>query len=157
MTTENITFAAMFIVSHTLAYTLAGAVILQVSKDIYENKNRLCNFLRDMADEKESKHVSKYFLPAQIVRGLLMALAFMPFSGVLAEFGFLKTASLSAAFVFVFTHLASASPFIDNIEGFVYFKSKYFKTKAFLKFQTEMIFYSILFGLFIALSIKHVV
>lgn len=45
----------------------------------------------------------------------------------------------------------AAPPFIDNIEGFVYFKNKYLQKKAFLKFQLEMIIYSLLFSFLLAL------
>ncbi len=55
--------------------------------------------------------------------------------------------------VFIYTHLAAASPFIDNIEGFVYFKKEYLKKKFFIKFQMEMVLYSILFGIFISILI----
>jgi surface polysaccharide O-acyltransferase-like enzyme len=63
--------------------------------------------------------------------------------------------NLEFIFFFSLSHLiaytfAAVSPFIDNIEGFVYFKNKYLQKKAFLKFQLEMIIYSILFASFLS-------
>ena len=132
-----INFALIFIVCHALAYTIAGAICLQLSKDIYETKSRLCDFMRDMSDDKESKHVQVYFLPAQILRGLLMSIALYPLLGALVDLSFALKALSFAGLMFIFTHLAAVSPFIDNIEGFVYFRSKYFKLQGVAKFQME--------------------
>jgi len=49
--------------------------------------------------------------------------------------------------MFIYSHLAAVSPFIDNIEGQVYFKESYLVRKYFLKFQFEMVLYTLLFGL----------
>jgi len=51
-----------------------------------------------------------------------------------------------AGLMFVYTHLASAAPCPDNIEGFVYMKERFFKKSSFLKFQFEMIIYSLILG-----------
>jgi hypothetical protein len=58
--------------------------------------------------------------------------------------------------MFIYTHLAAVSPFMDNIEGLVYFKEKYLVRKFFLKFQVEMILYSLLFGLLIGFGMRFV-
>ena len=148
---EYVKFNLFFILSHSLAYIIAGAIALQISKDIYEKKSRHCDFLRDMSDEKEKKYVSKFFLPAQILRGLLMAVVLFPILGELKELSFILQFSFFSLLMFIYTHLAAVSPFIDNIEGFVYFKKEYLKKNFFIKFQIEMVIYSILFGLFISL------
>lgn len=59
--------------------------------------------------------------------------------------------------MFIYTHLAAVSPFMDNIEGLVYFKEKYLVRKFFLKFQVEMILYSLLFGLLIGFGMRFVI
>lgn len=66
---EYLTFILVFVVSHAAAYTVAGSIALSFSKDIYKTKERHATFLRDMSENAESRHVSKWFLPAQIVRG----------------------------------------------------------------------------------------
>jgi hypothetical protein len=149
-------FIAFFTISHTAAYIIAGVIALKISKDIYENKKRAADFLRDMANKEESSHVSKYFLPAQIVRALLMTLILLPVIDTLISFSFLQHLYFFAGLMFIFTHLAAASPFMDNIEGFVYMRKKYFIKKAFLKFQAEMILYSILFGVFMGFLMPYV-
>ena len=150
---EYIKFTLFFILAHSFAYIIAGAIALQISKDIYESKSRHCNFLRDMADEKEKGYVSKLFLPAQILRGLLMAVVLFPILGEIKGLSFMLQFLFFASLMFIYTHLAAVSPFIDNIEGFVYFKKEYLKKKFFIKFQIEMIIYSVLFGLFMSFVI----
>ncbi|MGM0625570.1 MAG: hypothetical protein ACQES0_06810 [Bacteroidota bacterium] len=153
---EYLGFSFFFILSHILAYTIAGVIALGISKDIYESKARLCDFLRDMADKQESKHVSRYFLPAQIIRGLLMSVILFPLLPAISDFPFHISSLFFAGLMFVFTHLAAASPFIDNIEGWVYFKKKYIRKSAIAKFQTEMLTYAVLFGLLISMAIEWI-
>lgn len=54
---------------------------------------------------------------------------------VLGEFTFGLKFIFFSSLTFIYTHIASASPFMDNIEGLVYFKREYLKKKFFLKFQ----------------------
>ena len=144
-------FSLLFLLSHTTAYIIAGLIALKISKEIYESKNRYCDFLRDMSDKDESKHVSSFFLIAQFFRGLLMSVVLFPLLNTLIDFSFILKLIFVSSLMFVFTHIAAVSPFIDNIEGFVYFKKKYIKGKIILKFQLEMVIYSVLFGLFMSL------
>jgi len=153
---EYVKFSLFYILSHGVSYLIAGAIALRISKDIYENRKRLCNFLRDMANEEERNRISFCFIPAQILRGLLMSIVLYPFLNVLVDLSYGTKFLFFSSLVFIYTHIAAASPFIDNIEGYVYFKSEYFNKKAFLKFQLEMAIYSILFGIIISLLISFV-
>jgi len=141
-----IKFSLLFILIHGVSYIVAGVLALKISKDIYESKNRHCNFLRDMSDPEESKHVQIMFLPAQILRGLLMSIVLFPVLNTITGLPFALKFAFFGGLMFVYTHIAAVSPFIDNIEGFVYFKKDYLRKEHLLKFQMEMIIYSILFG-----------
>lgn len=149
-------FSLLFILSHIVAYIIAGAISLKISEDIYKTKNRHCDFLRDMSEEEESKHVKIYFFPAQIIRGFLMSVVILPLLNNIVILSNFLIFIFFSGLMFIYTHIASVSPFMDNIEGYVYLKEKYFKKKFFIKFQLEMIIYSILFGLFITLFIRHI-
>ncbi|MBT2582611.1 hypothetical protein [Planococcus sp. ISL-109] len=147
-----IKFVLLFTIAHALSYVIAGAIALKFSKDIYETKNRLCSFMNDMFDDKERGHVEKYFLPAQIIRGILMGIVLLPLVSGIGELALLVQFVFFASLMFIFTHFSSASPFMDNIEGQVYFKKEYLHRKSFWKFQLEMVMYSILFGLLMTIS-----
>lgn len=153
---DYLKFSLLFILVHGAAYIIAGVIALKISKDIYESKNRHCNFLRDMSDKKESMHVSVYFFPAQILRGFLMSIVLFPLLNVLGELSFVLKFTFLGSLMFVYTHIAASSPFMDNIEGFVYFKKEYLRKKFFLKFQLEMVIYSILFGFLMSLFMGFV-
>lgn len=149
-------FILFFVLAHMVSYTIAGVIALAVSKDIYESDHRHCDFLRDMSDPEESKAVSVFVFPAQFLRGLLMAVVLLPLLGPITELSFIKTFLLFAGLMFIYTHLAAVSPFIDNIEGQVYFKESYLVRKYFLKFQFEMVLYTLFFGLSISYLIHFI-
>lgn len=153
---EYIKFSLFFILAHTFSYTIAGAIALSISKDIYESKSRHCDFLRDMSDEEESKHVSIYFIPAQILRGLLMSIILFPILSSIGDLSFVVSAIFFGSLMFVYTHIAAVSPFIDNIEGYVYFKKNYLIKKYLIKFQLEMVLYCILFGVSMTFLMRFV-
>jgi len=152
-----IIFVILFTITHVVAYTVSGAISLQFSKEIYESKKRLCTFLNDMADEKERKHVEKYFFPAQIARGFLMGVVLMPLFSAIYNLSYIIQFIFFVSLMFIYTHLSSASPFMDNIEGQVYFKKDYLIKKSFFKFQFEMVMYAVLFGLIMTLFMQIVI
>lgn len=143
---QYLMFSFWFIIIHSFAYTIAGMLALKISKDLYEEKNRLLDFLRDMSDESESNHVSRWFIPAQILRGLLMSIVLYPILGLLGELSFVSRFIFFSGLMFVYTDFACAVPFPNNIEGFIYIKRRYQRKKFFGKLYFEMIIYSIIFG-----------
>ena len=75
---KYLVFTLWFTLIHIVSYSVAGMFALKISKDIYESKSRLMDYLRDMSDNGESKHVQKLCLPGQIVRGILLSVVLFP-------------------------------------------------------------------------------
>ncbi len=144
---DYLIFSLLFALMHAAAYTIAGAFILKRSKDVYEGKARIMDYLRDMRDPEESSHVTKWFLPAQLIRGLLLSFVLYPILPLLSDISIIHRAAYLFGMMFIYTHIASAAPCPDNIEGFVYLRRQYFKKSSFVKFQTEMALYSLLFSI----------
>ncbi|WP_409227309.1 hypothetical protein [Gudongella sp. SC589] len=144
---KYIVFSMLFTLIHTISYTLAGMIALKVSKDLYEDKQRVIDYLRDMSVKEESKHVEKWFIPAQLVRGILMSVVLYPILGVLGEIAFVIRALFLGGLMFIYTDLACAVPFPHNIEGLVYMKPRYIRGNASIKLFLEMFIYSVIFGL----------
>jgi hypothetical protein len=144
---KYIIFSLLFTVIHTISYTLAGMISLKVSQDLYKEKQRVIDYLRDMSQKEESKHVEKWFLPAQLIRGILMSVVLYPILGMLGGISFMMRALFLGGLMFIYTDFASAVPFPHNIEGYVYMKPSYIQGKASGKLYLEMIIYSLLFGL----------
>ena len=55
---QYLMFSFWFILIHTIAYTISGMLALKISKDLYEEKNRFLDFLRDMSDAKSDHLIS---------------------------------------------------------------------------------------------------
>lgn len=140
-------FSFWFIVIHTVAYVFAGGLALKISNNLYKEKERIIDYVRDMSDESESKHVEKWFLPAQLVRGLLLSIVLYPIVGMLGEISFVMRFLFFSGLMILFTDVASAVPFPHNIEGMVYMKQKYIKKEAVGKLYFEIFIYGIVFGL----------
>ncbi|SCZ05971.1 hypothetical protein [Alkaliphilus peptidifermentans] len=143
---KHVIFSFWFMIIHTISYTLAGMFALKISKDIYDGKSRVLDYLKDMGNTKERKYVEIWFLPAQLLRGLILSFVLYPILGPLGELSFLIRLFFLAGLMFIYTHIGSAAPCPDNIEGFVYLKDKYFNITSFFKFQLEMIIYTGIFS-----------
>lgn len=141
---EYILFSLWFTLVHTGTYTLAGMAALNISRDLYEGEQRLLDFLIDMSEGKT------LFLPAQLLRGLLMSLVLYPVMPLLGDISFAARFAFFFGLMFIYTDFAGAVPFPHNIEGFVYMKSRYLQKKMVWKLYFEIIIYSLLFAFFVA-------
>lgn len=147
---QYLIFSLWFTLIHVLSYMIAGMLALRISKDIYDGKSRLMDYLRDMSDEKESKNVHRWLIPGQIVRGLLLSIVLYPILLPLGDLSFGVRFLFFAGLMFVYTHVACAAPCPDNIEGLIYMKERYIKKPSFFKFQFEMVIYSVLVGFLVS-------
>jgi hypothetical protein len=100
-----------------------------------------------MTIPEESTRIGLVFLPAQLVRGVLMAIVLLPLLGPIGDLSFGIRVVFFTGLMFVYADLASAVPFPNTIEGLVYLEEKYVSRDAFLTIQFEAVLYSLLFGL----------
>lgn len=142
----SLSFVASFTLIHAAAYTLAGAIALRVSPDMYREKGRVLDYLRDMSNETESAHVTKWFFPAQILRGVLLAIVLLPIVGLLGQISFAARFAFFAGLLIFYADFASAVPFNGNIEGFVYMKPRYLQSGKVWKFYLETVLYAVIVG-----------
>lgn len=144
---EYITFVAGFAAIHLGAYILAGVITQQFSREYYAGPAAVfAPFLRDMSDPRESAIVTRRMVPAQLLRGLLMALVLVPILAALGELpGALRVAFLGGL-MFVYADLSSAVPFSNTIEGWVYMKRQFVQPRVVLRVQAEAVLYSVIFG-----------
>ncbi|MFW6055974.1 MAG: hypothetical protein ACOC9B_01510 [Chloroflexota bacterium] len=151
---EYLLFSFWFVLIHMFSYTIAGVVALRFSDDLYRGTDRLYDFLKDMADECERAHVQRRFLPAQALRGLLFSVVFYPVMDALEGLPFVALFLFVFGLMFIFTDMASASPFPHNIEGFVYMKERYRGRVSLWKLYSETFAYSLLTGLGVAVLLS---
>ena len=141
-------FSLLFFAIHLVCYIIAGVIDLQLSKRMYEGKNRLYKaFFRNMEDRQESNRVAKLLLPSQFIRGIVMSVVLYPILPYLKELSFGIQFLFMGGLMLVYADFSSAIPFSNTIEGLVYLKKQFVQSKVFWTIQFEAILYSILFGL----------
>lgn len=145
-------FTLGFFAIHLVAYVVAGVLNQQlVSKHIYGGGQALfAGFFRDMDDPDERRRSGRVMVPAQLVRALLMSVVLYPLLGPIGELSYGLRFAVLTGLMFVYTDLASATPFSNNIEGLVYLQPRLTTWDAFWRIQSEAVVYSVLFGGFAA-------
>lgn len=148
---EYLWFSVWFTVIHLVAYIVAGVVNLRFTRDLYEGNQALfAPFLRNVGETAERQRQGIVMWPAQLARGLLMSVVLYPIITPVAELPFGIRFAFLSGLMFVYADLAAATPFPNNIEGWVYLKQRFMRPDVFWRIQSEAITYSLLFGGFTA-------
>ena len=115
-------FAVKVAVVHAVTYLVVGAAAYQLStKEFYVGEDALFKtFMRSEDNADQWQHVMHWFLPAQLLRGFLMAAVLYPFFEVLRGWGWRKRfAAISGLYVGLgYWGATVAAP--GTIEGMVY-------------------------------------
>lgn len=111
-------------VVHTTTYFVAGAFAYQLlTKQFYEGPNAIfTSFMRTPAEPDTWHHVMRWFIPAQILRGILMAAALAPFYELMLSWPFRRRFFTLASLYLIFGFWACAVAAPGTIEGLVYTK-----------------------------------
>ena len=103
-----------------------------------------------MSEDGESLQVRKLFLPAQLLRGVLMSLVLYPVIPLLGGIYFAGRFAFLFGLMFIYSDFSSAVPFPHNIERWVYLKPRYLQKNRLWKLYFEIVIYSLLFAGFSA-------
>jgi hypothetical protein len=133
-------FAGKVTAAHVTTYFLAGAVFYQfLTKDFYTGPNAIfAPFMRTETEPELWSHVVRWFLPAQILRGVLFAAVLYPLFDVLKTWSFAKRFLLIASLYLVFGFWAATVAAPGTIEGMVYMRP-FITSYAHLAVQPEII------------------
>jgi hypothetical protein len=133
-------FAAKITAAQVTTYFLAGAVFYQLlTKDYYTGSNPIfAAFMRTETEPELWAHVMRWFLPAQILRGVLIAAVLYPLLDTLKVWSFGKRFLLIASLYLVFGFWAAAVAAPGTIEGMVYLRP-FITPYAHLAVQPEII------------------
>ncbi len=144
---EYLTFTALFVLAHVVAYITAGAITYPlVYKAWHGGEGSLYGaFLRDMTDDAERRRNGLLLLPTQVLRGVLMSLVLYPVLGALGDLSLGLQFVFMASLMYVYTDLSAATPFSNNIEGIIYMKGHIVR-RAFWPTQLEAVLYASLMG-----------
>jgi hypothetical protein len=133
-------FAGKVTAAHVTTYFLAGALAYNLlTKQYYTGPNPLFgSFMRTEAEPVLWAHVVRWFLPAQILRGLLMAAVLYPLFDTLKTWTFGKRFLLIAGLYLVLGFWGATVAAPGTIEGMVYLRP-FISPKVHLTVQPEII------------------
>lgn len=144
-------FCSKFMAVHVLSYFLAGAFFYQwLTKPFYQGQGAEAIFKTFMRTESEPllwKHVMTWQIPGQILRGLLMGWALLPFLKVLRGWRYWKRVWVLFGIYFVFSHLSATGPTTGGIEGLIYLRPEIMNPRIFLAVQPEIILQALVLAL----------
>ena len=146
-----LSFVAKVIAAQVTTYFLAGAVFYPLlTKPYYEGPNPIfAVFLRTEADTGLWAHVVNWFLPAEILRGILIAAVIYPLYDVLKAWRFLKRFLYVASLYLVLGFWAATGASPGTLEGMVYLRP-FITPEVHLRVQPEIILQGLALALFIA-------
>lgn len=144
-------FSLKTIVAHTVTYFIAGAIAYPLlTKPFYTGPNPVfATFWRTEADPALWAHVTTWFIPAQLLRGLLLALALYPFYNTLIGWSFRKRFFAITGLYLLIGFWAAAVAAPGTIEGLVYMRPEV-TLLMHLNVQPEIIAQGLGFGAWLA-------
>lgn len=100
--------------------------------------------------------MTAWFLPAQLLRGLLIGLALLPFVGALRSWSIARrTLGIGGLYLVIgFWAAAVAAP--GNIEGLVYLRPELVTSDVYLLVQPELIVQGLAMSALIALGLERI-
>lgn len=150
---DYVLFTLGFTAIHVVIYTLAGTLALRVPgvRACYGGAGALFGaFMRDIDDPDEANRVARLMVPAQLLRGVLLAVVLLPVLGALDDLSLPLRFAFFAGLFFVYADFGSAIPFANTIEGLVYLKKRFVRPSVFFGIQVEAVIYSVTSGFLIA-------
>jgi hypothetical protein len=144
-------FAGKVTAAHVVTYFLAGVLAYSLlTKQYYTGPNPLFGcFMRTEAEPELWAHVVRWFLPAQILRGLLMAAVLYPLFDTLKTWTFGKRYLLIAGLYLVLGFWGATGAAPGTIEGMVYLRP-FITPEVHLTVQPEIIGQGLALAFFIA-------
>lgn len=144
---KYVLFVLFFVIAHVSTYFIIGALAYELlTKQFYQGDVPTFIFMRTEAEPELWAHVMTWMLPGQIVRGILMGMALLPFLKLLTERSIVERSLIISLVYFVFSHVSSTGPTTSNIEGFIYFRPEYFNARIFFFTQPEIIVQALALG-----------
>jgi len=151
---ELIWFVVLVAVAHTVTYFVAGTVAYAtLTHGLYEGAHPLFGaYLRTQSEPTLWLHVTTWFLPAQLVRGILIGLALAPFVPQLRRWSTWQRAAAIAGLYLVIGFWAAAIAAPGNIEGLVYLRPE-FTWEVVLRVQPEIVIQGVAMAAFVAIGV----
>ncbi len=149
---EFVWFTGKVTVVQAVTYILAGILAYPLlTRQFFEGASPLLAPLMRLPSEPELwSHVTRWMLPAQILRGVLMAGALYPFLGTLQSWSFTKRCLSLAALYVVIGQWTSPVAGASTIEGWVILRPEFTTPQIVLSVIPEGLIQGLGFGAWLA-------
>ena len=114
-------FAGRVTVAHVVTYIAVGALAYPLlTREFFEGTSGLATqVMRTPADPALWAHVTRWMLPFQVLRGVLIALVLYPFLGTMTRWSYMKRVAGIAGLYIVLGQWASTVAGSGTIEGWL--------------------------------------
>ncbi len=149
-------FVLLVAIAHAITYFLVGALAFAtLTHRLYEGADPLFgSYLRTPGEIQLWQHVTTWFLPAQLFRGILIGLALTPFLPLLRRWSVWQRTVAVAGLYLVIGFWAAAVAAPGNIEGLVYLRPE-FNLDVIVLVQPEIIVQGAAMSLLVALGLQR--
>jgi len=146
-----LSFAAKVTVAHVVSYFVIGAAAYALlTKSFYEGTNPVFStFMRTPAQPELWKHAMTWFIPGQVLRGILIAAVLYPFFDALKAWGWCKRFLTISGLYLVLGFWASAVAAPGTIDGLIYLRPE-ITPYAHLMVQPEIVVQGLILGAWVA-------
>jgi hypothetical protein len=119
-------FSGRVIVAHVVTYIGVGVLAyVFLTHQFFEPEGLAAQVMRTPADPHLWSHVTRWMLPAQVLRGLLIALVLFPFVPTLLAWGYWKRATALVGLYVVLGQWASTVAGSGTIEGWLVLRPEF--------------------------------
>jgi hypothetical protein len=140
-----LSFAAKVTVAHVASYFVVGAAAYQLlTKPFYEGSNPVFSiFMRTPAEPELWKHVMIWFIPGQVLRGVLIAAVLYPLFDTLNAWSWGKRLLSISGLYLVLGYWASAVAAPGTIDGLIYLRPEITPGPRFVQklFRSRLLFH----------------
>ena len=145
-------FSGKVIIAHVVTYFIVGAFAYQfLTKKFYVGANPIFStFMRTQSEPDMWSHVMTWFIPGQILRGLLIAAVLYPFFDTLKQWDFWRRFLSIAGVYLVLGFWASTVAAPGTIDGIIYMRPE-ITLYAHMIVQPEIVVQGLSLGAWVAL------
>jgi hypothetical protein len=146
-----LSFAVKVTIAHVVSYFVVGAAAYQLlTKQFYEGSNPVFStFMRTPAEPELWTHALTWFLPGQVLRGVLIAAVLYPFFDTLQAWGWGKRFLSISGLYLVLGYWAAAVAAPGTIDGLIYLRPE-ITPYAHLLVQPEIVVQGLILGAWVA-------
>lgn len=135
---QFVRFSGRVIVAHVVTYVGVGVLAYAfLTHQFFEPQGLAAQVMRTPADPQLWSHVTRWMLPAQVLRGLLIAIVLFPFVPTLSGWNYWRRVATLAGLYVVLGQWASTVAGSGTIEGWLILRPEFTEPRIVLAAMAE--------------------